>query len=440
MGFNIKEILGQLKPFLDHTHCIFVAYSGGLDSTVLLHLLSNASLNVPIRAIHINHNLSVHAGAWQQHCVEQCVAWGVPILIDKVNIVLAGKGLEEAARSARYAVFKQHITQGTALVTAHHGNDQAETLLFRLARGTGVHGMGGIRYSREFESGIMIRPLLGESRQSIYDYAKANELTWINDESNSDEAFDRNYIRHKVLPYIEERWPQAIEQFKKVAQISNETCLLLDEYVQNDLALCAIEQERLGSSLSLEALMALSERRKNHVLRHWIKISGFKAPSSAVFKQIDHVISAAIDASPVLRWGACELRRFNQRLFLLPQLPTQLPLSETSFVAWDVTATPLDLGGGFFLRCCSNNAMQSVEPQTYRISFRQGDQRCKPAGRQHSQRLKKLFQEYALEPWLRDRAPLIYSGESLVAVADLWVCADFDNKKNHTFTWFYQAS
>lgn len=462
---NVDNIVRFINELPVTPRRLLVAYSGGLDSTVLLHLLSRVhslfasqssqltrSSNVAqqlettivIEAIHVNHNLSANASQWQEHCETQCETLNIPIYVESVVITVAGKGLEAAARQARYMAFEKHLDDETVLLTAHHADDQAETLLFRLARGTGLHGLSGIQRYRRLGDGIIARPLLTISRDDLERYAEQYKLSWVDDESNEDKNFSRNYIRHAVIPILNKRWPKTVVQFSASANHMADSQFLLNEYLQHDFIACDRKTERVGESISLHALQAFSLNKQAHILRYWLELLECKLPSMAVLEQIKNLLTAQSDAIPTVKLDLFDMRRFNNRLFLLPKsFIYSLDAARVSASYVLSENQNLYLPGDFCLsfKRMERSFVRGDTPSlsaSFHIRFRQGGERARPQGRQHSQTLKKLLQEYKLEPWLRDIVPLIYRGDDLVAVGDLWIESDSMLPPDF-FVWVYQG-
>ena len=258
-----------------------IAYSGGLDSHVLLHALVALRATHPLRlvAVHIDHGLAAQSGAWSQHCSAVCQALEVAFVLESVQVQGgSGEGTEAAARRARYAALARHVGPGEVLLTAHHQDDQAETLLLQLLRGAGVQGLAGMREAMGFAAGRHLRPLLGFSRAALRHYADSAGLQWIEDPSNADVGYRRNLLRHDVLPLLTQQWPQAAALLARAAQHAGEAALLLDELAAADLDRCRWRDT--ATVLSVSALQALSPARQRNVLRYWLRVRGFLAPST----------------------------------------------------------------------------------------------------------------------------------------------------------------
>lgn len=435
-----ESILAQLKvavkahPELNRW---VVAYSGGVDSTVLLHLVckANQQLDNPlgIIALHINHRLSNFADQWQLHCEQVAVDLNIGFVSESVSVRSSGQGLEAAARESRYRVFKHFLKSNDALLMGHHLDDQAETLLLRLVRGTGALGLAGMPYKRSLGQSSLLRPLLYHGQEPILAYAEQHKLSWVEDESNQLDSFDRNYLRNTIMPLFKKRWPQLNKQLAKTSSLLTENQVLLRDLAKIDLATLDLKQERYGVSINWLKLQSLKQERITNVLRYWCELQGFELPDTKQSKQIHEQFFYAnsISSSSIVSWGNVELRYFNQRLFLMKNLTSLFESSE--LIYWDAKNN-IDLGvGQLIVNDDSNSNLQLpayICDKKIEIRWRKGGERCTPHGRSASQSVKKLLQEYQLETWLRDRVPLIYCEGQLVAVGDLWVCKDFSPKEN----------
>lgn len=397
---------------------LFVAFSGGLDSTVLLHVLAHLPLRQPLGALHINHQLSPNARGWTQHCQSFAEHLGVPLSVELVTPNSNGQGLEQAAREARYQSLAAHLTPGDLLLTGHHLQDQAETVLLRLARGSGWHGLGAMVPLRALGAGWLGRPLLTVDRAHLLTYAQKNELSWVEDESNQTEDFDRNYLRHQVVPQFTRRWPQFDQSVTRCAGLLREADQLLHTYALEDLNHLGLRSERIGHSCIYQPLLDWPALRRNHVLRTLLRRLTHQAPPQRQLDLLWQAVQAAPGRHPRLRWGTMEVRRFQQRLYFLPSVYLDCPPPKAS-VTWDL-AEPLTLADASCLSATPSTEGLRAD-RTYQIAWRAGRLRAQPQGRRHSQTLKKLLYAYRLEPWLRNRVPLLFDGDQLAAVGDLWV-------------------
>jgi tRNA(Ile)-lysidine synthase len=402
---------------------LLIAFSGGLDSSVLMHLIvkANQQLAVPktIIALHINHQISTFANDWEHHCKTVCEALKIDFIAERVDISTSGKGFEAAAREARYKVFEEFVKEGDILLMAHHANDQAETFLLRLMRGAGVLGLSAMRAERALGSGQLWRPLLDFSRVDLETYAKANNLQWVEDDSNASIDFDRNFLRHQLMPIFLARWPQAIKQLQATSARLEQAQKLLDDLAAIDFQGLDERPERYGQSVAYKKCSALSADRLTNVLRYWCDKNGFSVPSADQLSQIhaQFFSTSARLSSAVVTWGDCECRQFNDRFYLMPLLKAFIPAGDHVL---DRSQKNINLGvaGDLMIN------WSILKPKKLSIRWRQGGERCSPIDRAHSQTLKKLLQEYQLETWLRDRVPLIFCDDQLLAVGDLWLCKE----------------
>jgi tRNA(Ile)-lysidine synthase len=425
MNFSSDYLLQQCRQYPE-APCYWVAYSGGLDSHTLLHALCSvrADLDAAIGAVHVNHGLQQDADHWESHCRQVCADLNIEYVSLRVNgKAMRGESPEAAARSARYTALADWLPAQHCLLTAQHQDDQAETLLLQLLRGSGVNGLAAMPVLTILGAGHHLRPLLAVTRESLHQYAAANRLSWIEDPSNKDTAFDRNYLRQQVLPVLRERWPAVTSSLSRSASHCADAAHLLEEQAVQDLHDLASRE----GTLSLTGLVALSSTRQSNVLRHWIKQRSGKAPSAAVLARILHdVPGSRRDSEPCVRWGNFEVRRYREELFLLPQSE---PQDQYRVVDWVLAESLVLPGAGGVLKAIPETGCgirtAAVSGGGVRVAWRQGGECCKPAGRGHHHSLKKLFQEQGIPPWERSRIPLIYIQDRLAAVAGLWVCEPF---------------
>ncbi|TDF78255.1 tRNA lysidine(34) synthetase TilS [Pseudomonas sp. H9] len=407
------DLKNTLSPWLN-APAWCVALSGGLDSTVLLHLLVSLSRQQslpPLRVIHIHHGLQAAADAWPAHCQRLCDDLGVELRIIHVT-VSPGASLEQGARDARYAAFAQALRPSEVLLTGQHREDQAETLLFRLLRGTGLRGLGAMPEQRPLGQGVLVRPLLGVARHDLEDYARAQGLSWVEDPSNSDLQFSRNYLRHQVFPTLLQRWPQAAQNLARCAEHLSEAQGLLDELALQDLAQAATPApfDWLGlDSLDVSVLQRLSAPRQRNALQFWLA-QRTRLPDARHWAGWESLRDAASDGRPLWRLTDGELHRSHARIWWLagPWLKTPTPQR-----CWPDPAVPLALGDN------GSVSLSGTLPQgALRIAYRQGGETLAVSGRGQRD-LKRLFNELQLPAFVRGRLPLLYCDEQLVAVANL---------------------
>jgi tRNA(Ile)-lysidine synthase len=417
----------HLQAFLPQTSSgvWWIALSGGLDSCVLLHSLVALQLPIRLRALHINHQISPNADAWQQHCANLCAQLNVPFKAVKVDVENTGRGLEDAAREARYAIFEQHLAAGDYLLTAHHADDQSETMLLRLMRGTGPRGLAAMAQQRPLAEGMLHRPLLNFTRIELEKYAQAHDIGWVNDESNTNDHYDRNYLRNQVMPLLRERWPAFAHKWQQTADLCAVNEALIEELAAQDLLLADCKPALVGTSISLSYLESLTNGRRHNLIRSWLRGQGLSTPEHQHLQQIEQqIIGGRVDAETQVTWGDVSLRVYRQRVYALPL--ADLPSSAAKVKEFALT-TELSSGFRFNFEWLDRHdkPLLKADLPNLHLRFRQGGERCQPSGRTHSQTLKRLLQDYGVEPWLRESLPLVYSGDNLVAVANLWICEGY---------------
>jgi len=410
---------------LARTTPLLVGYSGGLDSHVLLHALAQLHIDGgwPVRAIHIHHGLHADAGRWAEHCARTCAALGIALEVETVTVTgIADHGLEEAARRARYAAFARQLRAGEVLLTAHQRDDQAETVLLQLLRGTGVRGIAAMPARVPFAGGLLARPLLRWGRNALADYARVEQLRYIDDPSNVDADLARNYVRAEIMPRLTARWPEAAEQLARSARHSLEAVTLLDEIAASDLKACG----NSAGELRIECLGPLSLPRRSNLVRFWLRERGLRVPPEGTVRQIlDHCERVPRTRHATIAWAEGEVRRYRDAL--TADVRRGAPADWTA--AWD-PALPLPIPGtGKRLRLQptigGGLAQAWLRAAPWQVQWRRGGERCLLPGRTHRHRLKKLLQEAGVPPWERARLPLVYVDGQLAAVADRWVCQPF---------------
>jgi tRNA(Ile)-lysidine synthase len=392
-----------------------VAFSGGLDSTVLLHLLASLANIPPLRAVHVHHGLQTAADAWPSHCQRVCDGLNVPLRVMRVQ-VQPGASLERAARDARYLAFAEVTGEGEVLLTGQHRDDQAETLLFRLLRGAGVRGLAAMPAHRALAQGHLVRPLLDVTRVELEAYAQAHHLQWIEDPSNADPRFSRNYLRHRVFPVLAQRWPQVVSNLARTAEHLEHAQGLLDELAAMDLQ-CADQPSLFPwlplRSLAIAPLRELSDARQRNALRHWLAPLT-RLPDSNHWAGWQSMRDAKGDAQPLWRLADGELHRSGERIWWLPS--TWSEFSDAS-VSWPDPQKPLELPGNGQLKFIGQTPEGPLQ-----IRYRQGGEVIEVPGRGRRD-LKRLLNECGMPGFVRGRLPLLYRGERLLAVptlAGLW--------------------
>lgn len=423
---NLLTAFQQFCSRIDFARTIWIAYSGGLDSHVLLFLCHqlNTQKSFKFRVIHVNHNISPHAASWAKHCREMCEQYAMDYIERDVHLnYQQGESPEEAARDARYSIFAEYLDQDDLLLTAHHQDDQAETVLLQLMRGAGPKGLSAMPVIKPFAKGFHVRPLLDFPRTELLQYAQENHLQWIEDESNQDTALSRNFIRHEVLPLLQSRWPKVSASLSRSALHCAENQSLLEDYLQDDY------QQVIGSrtnTLSVSKLLSFDVAKQRLLLRAWIYQMNCPLPDTKKMQSIQqNVLSAAWDKLPLVQWGDVRLRRHRDDLYLLSAI--REPDVNQTF-EWNMDQS-LVLPHGILKTSLVQGRGLRLDKNLVSVRFRQGGEVVDlPARGRHT--LKNLFQEWNILPWERDHLPLIFMEEKLIAIAGWYVHEDFIATEN----------
>ena len=389
-----------------------VAYSGGPDSTALLHALAHTpeAHARGLRALHIDHGLHPDSRQWSEHCRQLAKEWRVPCLVLRVDVDHAqGYGLEAAARDARYRAFALSLTDGERLLLGHHRDDQAETVLLKLLRGAGPEGLGGMRASRPLGQGTLWRPLLDVQRAVLRQYVDTHQLPCIDDPSNADRRLSRNFLRHEILPRLSQHWPQAVESIVHSASLSQSATAALER--QWRAARTDILDTATGS-LDATGWLSLAPALRNPLLDDWLHARGLPAPTTAQRAQIERQCLAREGQLPCIRWAGAELHVWKGRLWALPP---QRHIDPHWQASWLGEPLALPDGGSLLLEAPARLS----QPLTIRL--RQGGEHIRPAGDAHTRELRDLFQQSSMPPWRRAACPLLYASDELVGVGDRWL-------------------
>ena len=411
-----KQIIKAVIAASAQKKDIWVAYSGGVDSHVLLHLLATANNDdlLTIHAIHIDHGLNSLSHQWTQHCADIAAELKIDFTLQKVKVDNIEKlGMEAAAREARYQALEKKLGDDDILLTAQHQHDQAETLLLQLLRGAGPKGLSAM--AEEFNLGNVhvFRPLLNVPQTDILAYATQHKLKWIEDPSNIETRWNRNYIRHKIWPELAKRWPSAAKTLSRSAEHCAEASELLDDLAASDLASFSLDDA--PNSLPISELLELSSARRNNLLRYFIRLKQFSLPSSVNLQRIiDEVCLAKQDSEPLVSWDKVEVRRFHNQLYFMATLAAyhgkEISLNNYNGIRLDKHRRlewKQRVGVGI---------KQEIISSGLTLRFRQGGERIKSQGSAHHSLLKHLFQQWAIPPWQRNRIPLLFSDDKLIAV------------------------
>jgi len=458
----------------------YIGYSGGVDSHVLLHCCASITqLQGKIIAVYVHHGLQAEAESWAGHCEKTAKDLGVEFLTLRVNARAApGESPEEAARNARYAALKSLLNVDDVLLLAQHREDQLETVLLQLFRGSGLRGLSGMPERQAFGAGVMLRPLLNTSKQAISDYARAHRLSWVEDPSNESNDYDRNFLRNAVVPLLKQRWPSLDKTLSRSAKHCADAQVLVDEVADELFDAVFNPADR---TLCISRLLEHHRHQQQLIIRHWFRHRGLKMPSQSFVRRIlSEVVAAAGHRDPVLSGQGYSIRRYRNKLYCLINLfGTDLYLPEGHQAGKpdvanlpgadlhspeghqagkpDVISPPGTKKPGInqALQVPQNRvwpvgqaSINIINKQTlaYKLSskgipyeqwqtanvevrFRQGGEKICLPGREGHHSLKNLFQEAGIPPWERDVMPLIYLNGQLAAVGDLWISTAFYSEK-----------
>lgn len=402
---------------------IAIGLSGGIDSVVLLHLLVRQLRWSRRRmlAVHVNHQISAHAAEWAAFCRSLCQKFGVRLRVVKVDVP-RGNSTEAAARAARQAVFAD--CGADLVVLAHNRDDQAETLLLQLLRGAGPRGLAAMPVLSTGVAGRqpVLRPLLETPRQAIAAYAQRHRLQWVEDDSNLDRGYLRNFLRHDVMSLLEQKLPGVGTTLARSARHQAEAADLLEVLAAQDLG-----RDAHGRRLPVDLLATLAPHRARNALRYFLRLNNVLMPEADRLDELlRQAIAARSDARVCVDLGGAELRRFQHALYIVRHLP---PLEKSFEMAWSgrgILVLP-QLGGSLHLEKCRGMGIAAavLHAAPLRVRVRRGGEALRPAAGGRTRTVRNLLQEAALPPWLRDRLPFLYVGGELAAVAGLAVDTRF---------------
>jgi len=432
------RIAARLEPLIPARSSILVGLSGGMDSVVLLHLLHRLAPRFSWRlsALHVHHGISPNADAWADFCAGLCAELDIPLNVEHVDIApLRGHGIEAAARKLRHAAFACRARDFIAL--AHHADDQAETLLLQLLRGSGVKGAAAMPVLSKVEGPVLssaegplsfgahpatVRPLLDLPRAALLDYAQGHGLRWVEDESNADDSYPRNFLRHRALPLLEERFPACRDTLARSARHFAEASGLLDDLARIDAA-----GAMRADALDVAVLRALTPTRAKNLLRYFLHTQGAAMPQAA---QLDDMLrqlcEARQDAALCVEYGLWQVHRYRDQAYVSPALGEfdrglALPWNGEAELDWPA------LGGrlNFVETQGAGIGAEKLRRAPVTLRLRSGGETLRPSPNAAKRSLKNLLQEHGVPPWRRERLPLVYCGEELVCVVGVAVAAEY---------------
>ena len=427
---HVSAVLGRHVRRGDR---LVAALSGGVDSVVLLDVLRRLAKKIrcELVALHVNHQINPAAASWTRFCRAYCKRLGVALTVVKVQVPRTAS-IEAAARDARYAAFAALPADFVAL--AHNLDDQAETVLLQLLRGAGVKGVSAMPELRIVDRGLrlegnirskgvlnpaILRPMLDIPRSEIEAYAKSRELKWIEDDSNADTGFDRNFLRHRLLPVIEERYPAYRKTLARAGRNFAEAAGLLDELAQNDA-------QYAGNRLDIAALRRLTVPRAKNALRLFLAANGVLMPNAARLAECVRQVQEPRAASIAIDLGAHELRRYAGELRVVAKAASPAPGFCRTWQGEARIAMP-ELGAALVMKKCrgAGISLAKLQAAPVTVRLRQGGERLRPDGGRPRRSLKNLLQEARLPPWLRGRLPLLFCGDALVYVPGIGIDSAF---------------
>jgi tRNA(Ile)-lysidine synthase len=413
----------QLLQSMPPSNRVWIGFSGGLDSSVLLHALKNQSEHpIHIQAIHIHHGLQAKADDWAMHCQSICQQWQIPLSIVRVNIIDKDRNTEHKAREARFKAFAETLAAGDTLALAHHQDDIAETLLLRLLRGSGTQALANMQKNSQRDHYSIWRPLLHYSRAELLQYAEENQLAWIDDDSNFDTRFDRNFLRHEILPRLQQRFPSAKQGLAQSAELLAIDAGILKPQIDTNLAQCSI-----GKQLRLSQLLLLHAGMQAHVLRAWILCAGKATPTArALTVFLNEISERRSDSNLSMAYADYRMSVWQDNLYLLTT-PTDAFEEASTTLYWD-GLTPLKLPRGGVL------SWQGNTPLNTQISYRRGGEKIQLAGRNIHHAVKKLL-SHSISPWQRDSVPFVYNEQGeLLAVGNHFISETLHQHQLQTAT------
>ena len=407
---------------------VYIGYSGGVDSHVLLHLCTSITrLKDKITAVYVHHGLQAEAESWARHCKKTTESLGIDFILLRVNAdARQGESPEEAARNARYNAFRSLIGVDDVLLIAQHREDQLETVLLQLFRGSGLRGLSAMPEIMAFGHGVMLRPFLNVSKLAIDDYAQAHALNWVDDPSNLSNDYDRNFLRNAVLPLLKQRWPACDKTVARSARHCADAQVVISA-VAEELFLQVFNIA--DKTLCISQLKSYEITQQQLVIRTWFQVLNLKMPAQAFVERLQsEVLLAREDSDPVLSGQGYCVRRYRDKLYCLKKVSTEIVRDSV----WPTGQASIRVSDHQILFCVVSSVgicREQWQSAAIVVKARHGGEKIRLPGRQGHHALKKLFQEAGIPPWEREAIPLVYLDGKLAAVGDLWISADFYSEK-----------
>jgi len=433
-----KKHTSKSKKTKHTTESLFVAYSGGLDSSVLLFAskqLLNKKLIEKVQALHVNHGLESESDSWQTHCQSICDRYSIELFSKSLSLLSSSEKVSEnLARNARYDFFESHLEKNKLIAFAHHQDDQVETLLFRLFRGTGISGAGAIPESRMLGEGKIIRPFLNISKTELLDYAEKNKLKWIEDPSNFENGYSRNIIRNTIIPLIKQSWPKVTDSLNSFTNIAREQNEILIEVANNDLLAVSLDN---NSKIAVTKFIRLSKARQKNLLHYWIanhSQNDFARATNQEIEELLHQLEKHFSEINFehsngfklnVKLGNCRVRFYDNKLWLCEHSE---PAKLEKTVAWDNVLQSMDVFNNqnlttrnstsrtndLSIRMPRNDEIVTLRPRV-------GGEKIKPQYRDKSCELKKIYQELNIPHWQREWLPIIYYNDQIACIPGVLV-------------------
>ena len=434
--FKQDSIANFINEKLDQCHSparYIIAFSGGLDSSVLLHNIVYLKEKKPIIAIHVNHQISEYSEEWENYCRDVAKSYGVDIFVERVTIDRnSPDGIECEMRNKRYEAIRKYMQKDDCLMTGHHRDDQAETLLLSMLRGSSEDGLSGIKPIQNFYGALLLRPLLNFSRKDLQIYAEQNDLKWIEDPSNKDNSIDRNFLRNDILPRLENRWISIDKRFFKVAKLALES-----SERSNDLA--KIDLNTLGDidRIDADGFSILSQNRRRNLLRYILKKRGIQRPTFNQMMDGIKILSSLTKnkKNNRLEWSGIDIYHYDKKLFFVEQTDYIKTKQKIKIFPDKILELDGNMGKLTLSPAYKGNISPEIAKLGLDVTYRKGGEKIKPFGRKYTHKLKNLFQEKKIYPWMRGKIPILRHKNELVCVGNLWVAEKFHKQNGYSLIW-----